>query len=102
MLLASNKNSFDKRTRPRRPYSGDIFFTSKNGLNEGKLKNFSLNGLFIETAENLLVGEILTIAMPHIKGKKIKFKGQIIWRNKHGCGIELFKKRSNTNLRIIR
>ena len=68
MPLASNKNVIDKRTRLRRLYSGDIFFTTKNGFNEGRLKNFSQYDLFIETVENLLEGEILTIAMPHIRG----------------------------------
>lgn len=102
MHATSNKNVLDKRTKPRKPYSGNIFFITKNGFNEGRLKNFSRYGLFIETTEDLSVGEIITVALPHIAGKDIKCKGQIMWRNKQGCGIELFRKRSNTNLRIIR
>lgn len=102
MHIANNKDGLDKRTKPRRPYSGNIFFTTKNGFNEGKLKNFSRYGLFIETTENVLVGEVITIALPHSIGKTIKCKGQIIWQNRQGCGIELFRKRSHTNLRIIK
>ena len=102
MLVANNKSILDKRTKPRRPYSGNIFFTSKNGFNEGRLINFSRYGLFIETTENLSVGEIITIALPHLNGKDLKCRGQIIWRNKQGCGIELFKNRSYINLKIIK
>ena len=102
MPETSKKNRLDKRSKPRKPYSGSIFFTTKNGFNEGRLKNFSRYGLFTDTKENLAVGEIITIAVPHLNGKDIKCKGQIMWRNSDGCGIELFKKRSNANLRIIK
>ena len=102
MKIVNNENSIDKRIKPRKPYSGNIFFTSKNGFYEGRLKNFSRYGLFIETTGCVSVGEIITIALPHLDGKDIKCKGQIIWRNRQGCGVELFRKRSNTNLRIIK
>jgi hypothetical protein len=102
MPITINKSSSDKRTQPRKSYSGNIFFTTKNGFNEGRLKNFSRYGLFIETKENLSEGEIITIALPHLIGKNVKCKGQIMWRNKQGCGIELFRKRRNINLRIIK
>jgi len=102
MRFANKKNRFDKRINSRRRYSGVIFFTAKNGFYEGRLKNYSRYGLFIETKACLHVGEIITIALPQLKGKNIKCKGQIMWRNSQGFGIELYRKRSNTNLRIIR
>ena len=102
MRIVNKINSFDKRIKHRRPYSGNIFFTAKNGFYEGRLTNYSRYGLFIATTANLSVGEILTIALPHLNGRKIKCKGQIIWRNRQGCGIALFQKRSNLNLRIIK
>ncbi len=102
MTIVTKENSFDKRIKPRKLYSGNIFFTSKNGFYEGRLKNFSRYGLFIETTACLPVGEIITIALPHVDGKNIKCKGQIMWHNKEGCGIELFRKRRNINLRIIK
>jgi hypothetical protein len=102
MKIANKENSFDKRINPRTLYSGDIFFSSKNGFYEGRLKNFSRYGLFIETTACLSVGAIITIALPHLNGKNIKCKGQIIRRNREGCGVELFRKRSNTNFRIIK
>ena len=78
MPVVSNRNSIDKKTRPRRPFSGVIFFTTKNGFNAGRLQNFSRYGLSIETAERLSVGEIFTAAMPPIKAKNIKCKGQFM------------------------
>ncbi len=102
MKIANKENSLHKRINPRKLYSGKIFFTAKNGLYEGRLKNYSRSGLFIETTACLSVGEIITIALPHLNGKNIKCKGQIIRRNREGYGIELFRKRSNTNYRIIK
>jgi Tfp pilus assembly protein PilZ len=102
MKIANKDIRYDKRIKPRKPYLGRIFFTSKNGFYEGKLKNFSHHGLFIETKACLSVGEIITIALPHLNGKNIKCKGQVMWRNRFGCGIELFRKRSITNFRIIK
>ena len=102
MPIVNKIDSLDKRIKHRRLYSGNIFFTAKSGFNEGRLKNFSRYGLFIATTANLSVGEILTIALPHLDGKNIKCKGQILWHNKEGCGIELFRKRSNTNYKIIK
>ncbi|NNK85482.1 MAG: PilZ domain-containing protein [Desulfobacterales bacterium] len=102
MKIVNQKNSFDKRIKPRKLSSESIFFASKNGFYEGRLNNFSRYGLFIETTASLCVGEIITIALPHLSGKKIKCKGQIIWRNRAGCGVELFRKRHNTSFRVIK
>ena len=65
MPVTSNKNRLDKRAKQRKPYSGSIFFTTKNGFHQGRLKNFSRYGLFIDTTENLAVGEIITIYATH-------------------------------------
>ena len=102
MNIVQNEVGFEKRISPRKPYSGNVLFTSKDGLNEGSLKNFSRYGLYIATKAGLSVGDIITIALPHLNGKNIKCKGQIMWRNGEGCGIELFRKRSLFNFRIIK
>ena len=102
MNIVNNAVGIEKRTAPRKPYSGNVLFTSKNGLNEGRLRNVSRYGMFIETKVGLSVGDIITIALPHLKDKNIKCKGQIMWRNGEGCGIELFRKRSRFNFRIIK
>ena len=87
------ENRIDKRL----PYSGHIFFSSKSGFFEGEIKNYSNNGLFIKTYEDLTLGEFITVALPYVEGKQIKFQGQLLWRNSEGYGIKIVKKRSVTN-----
>ena len=85
-----------KRNESRKPYSGNIFFTTKGGFYEGRLKDYSRHGLFIATSISLPIGEMITVALPYLEGKADKCKGQIMWRNKAGFGVELFRKRNGT------
>jgi hypothetical protein len=91
-----------KRIDERIPYSGHIFFSGNRGFFEGELKNYSKNGLFIKTKEVLSVGEFITVALPFVKDEEIKFRGQILWRNSEGYGIELIRKRGDTNLKALK
>ena len=102
MRITNKKSNMDKRINQRRPYSGEIFFVGKNGFNEGWLKDFSRSGLFIITEARLSAGEIITIALPFLKNKKVKCRGQILRCTKEGFGIELFGNRSVINLKIIK
>ena len=102
MRITNKKNNMNKRINQRRPYSGEIFFVGKNGFNEGMLRDFSRSGLFIFTEARLSVGEIITIALPFLKNKKVKCRGQILRQTKEGFGIELFRNRSVVNLKIIK
>ena len=102
MTITDKKSNIDKRNNQRKPYSGDIFFVGKNGFNEGILKDFSRSGLFIITKTRLSAGEIITIALPFLKNKKVKCRGQILRCTKEGFGIELFGNRSVVNLKIIK
>ena len=102
MRITNRKSKIDKRINQRKPYSGHIFFVGKNGFNEGWLTDFSRSGLFIITKARLSAGEIITIALPFLKNKKVKCRGQILRRTKKGFGIELFRKRSAVNLKIIK
>ena len=102
MTIADKKNNMNKRINQRKTYSGHIFFVGKNGFNEGWLRDFSRSGLFIITKARLCVGEIITIALPFLNGKKVKCKGQILRHTKEGFGIELFRNRSVVNLKIIK
>jgi hypothetical protein len=77
------------------------FFSTKNGFYEGRLKNYSNSGLFIETEDSLSVGDIIAVALPYVKGKQVKVRGEILRCDKKGFGIELFKKRSVTNEKIL-
>ena len=94
--------SFDKRLKPRKLYSGHIFFTTKNGLYEGRLKNYSQNGLYIESKASLSLGEVITAALPYMDNENAKCKGQVMWCNARGCGIELFLDRNDVYLKIVK
>jgi Tfp pilus assembly protein PilZ len=95
------RGSIEKRTDPRKPYSGHIFFSTKNRLYEGSLKNFSRDGLFIATSISRKVGEIITVALPYLEVNAAKRKGQIIWSNKEGFGVELFRRRNGKALKHL-
>ncbi len=86
----------------RKPYPSHIFFFAKSGFAEGRLRDYSRSGLFIESKVSVSVGEIITIALPYLNGKHTKCRGQVMWRNKEGFGIELFKKRSAMALKVIK
>ena len=99
--MFNTKNKRDMRINQRKAYSGHIFFVAKNGFNEGRLKDFSRSGLFINSKARLSVGDIITMALPFLKGNKVKCKGQVMRCTKEGVGIELFRNRSFSNV-IIR
>ena len=102
MKQVEKEKIFDKRLKARKPYSGSVFFTTKNGFYEGRLKNYSHHGLFIESKASLSVGEVITIALPYLEHEKAKCKGQVIWCKDGGCGVELFSKRSAMHLKIVK
>ena len=98
--MGTPKKVDDKRTATRIPYSGHVFFITKSGLSEGELKNYSKNGLFIKTQEDLTLGDVITVALPYVEDKQIKFQAQILWRNTEGYGVELVRKRDDNNFQL--
>jgi ribosome maturation factor RimP len=50
----------------------------------------------------LPIGETITIALPYMNGTQTKVKGQIVRCNQEGFGIELFRKRKDTYLKLIK
>lgn len=92
----------EKRIKPRMSYAGHIFFATRNGFYEGMLKNFSRYGLFIETDSPFSVGEIIIVALPYLNRKNTKCRGQIIWRHRRGFGVELFRKRVDSYIKLIK
>ena len=95
MNVSNGKQSSEKRIKERKPYAGHILFTAKNGFHEGRLKNYSSSGIFIRTRASLSIGEIITIALPYLNAKQAKYQGQVLWSNREGVGVELFKKRND-------
>ena len=100
--MDNNNEGLKKRIEKRIPYSGHIFFSGKSGFFEGELKNYSKNGLFIKTQEDLTLGEFITVALPYVEDKLMKFQGQILWRNNEGYGIELIKDRNDIDLQHLK
>jgi len=100
--MGITKKDRENRIDKRIPYSGHIFFSTKSGLFEGELENYSTYGLFIKTQEDITLGEFITVALPYLEDKLIKFQGQILWRNSEGYGVELVRKRSDTNLQLLK
>jgi hypothetical protein len=50
----------------------------------------------------LPVGEIITVADPNPASENEKRKGQILWRNKEGFGVELYRSRNKREPLVIR
>ncbi len=96
------ENRIEHRLEKRHARSEGIFFVSQSSFYEGELKDLSRSGLFIRTAEILPIGTIITIANPNPDGGNEKLKGQILWRNKEGIGVELFRPRNEGEYRAAR
>ena len=94
--------NMERRVEKRHACSEAIFFATNSQLYEGRLKDYSRTGLFIKTKEALPVGEMITVVDPHPDGGNRKRKGQILWTNKEGFGVELYKYRNERELRVIR
>jgi hypothetical protein len=99
--LKIDKN-IERRIEKRHACSEEIFFATQNGFYEGQLKDYGRNGLFIKTKEVVSVGEMITVVDPHPDGENKKRKGQILWRNKEGFGVEMYKHRNEREYKVIR
>jgi hypothetical protein len=98
--LKISKN-MERRIEKRHACSEEIFFATQNRLYEGQLKDYGRNGIFIKTKEVLSVGEIITVVDPHPNGGNKKRKGQILWKNNEGFGVELYRYRNERELYVI-
>ena len=94
MKISNQEKNSEKRDDPRNEFSGHVFFSTKDGFCEGDLKNYSEHGLFIRTSDILLVGSVITIALPYLDGH-VKRQGQVVRANKNGFGVELFREDSD-------
>ena len=95
-------NNIERRIEKRHGSSEEIFFANRTRLYEGQLKDYGRNGLFIKSKNILPAGELITVVDPHPAGGNIKRKGQILWNNEEGFGVELFKNRDDRENKVIR
>ena len=91
----------ERRIEQRHACSEAIFFATQRQFYEGRLKDYSRNGLFIRTKEVLPVGEIITVVDPHPDGGNKKRKGQIKWKDKEGFGVEFYRYRAERAPNVI-
>ena len=93
-------SDLDRRKDPRHPFSRYVFYATEDHLYEGDLVNYSLGGLFIQSGDIPPVGEVVTVALPYSEYRNDKRRGQVVWRNREGFGVEFFKDRSQPVMRI--
>ncbi|KPJ77765.1 MAG: hypothetical protein AMJ54_06195 [Deltaproteobacteria bacterium SG8_13] len=91
MLQPNQSADLERRKDPRHPFSRYVFFATPARLYEGDLVNYSLGGIFIQSPDIPPVGEVIIVALPYSKDKNDKRKGQVVWRNREGFGVEFFK-----------
>ena len=87
--------TFDKECRlHERTYcSEETHFLAKQRLYEGKIRNISQGGTYIETDGYFTVGQEITVAGPFdTDGRESKQRGAIVRKDGRGIGIK-FKKR---------
>ena len=94
MKSAQREGNPERRKDPRYPYSRYIFFATKNRFFQGDLENYSRHGLCIRSAQPLPVGEMITVALPHVEDADEKRKGMIVWCDAKGFGVELIRERT--------
>ena len=92
----------ERRIEKRHACSELIFFATRSRFYEGQLKDYGRNGIFIKTKEILSVGEMITVVDPHPDGGNEKRKGQILWENKEGFGVDLYRHRNEREHKVIR
>ena len=102
MKVVNKDIYFEKRVNSRQPYLGLIFFATANRYFEGRIKNFSRYGLFIETKVSLTIGDMITIPLLHLSRGHVKCRGQIRWCNEDGYGIKILVKRNAANLKVVK
>jgi hypothetical protein len=102
MKELDNENRIEHRVEKRQDSSEGIFFATRSSLYEGELKDYSRKGLFIKTDEFLPLLAIITVKNPNPEGADEKRKGQILWRNIEGFGVELYRSRNERESQVTR
>jgi len=88
-LKDTKNNSEDLRRHSRRSYRKTVLFTSQNQYYEGLTNNISNGGVFIETNDELSVGQIIKLVIPGTKiDKGVMLKGEVIHVKPKGVGVK--------------
>jgi len=94
MLAAWEKR--ERRKASRKPSSGAVTCTAKDGAFKGFIKNISNGGVFIETPRTFSIGQELTLIFSPTSQQgpsavdqegPVKITGKILWRVSRGIGV---------------
>lgn len=91
MNTALKMEKHERRKDPRHDFNRYIFYATENSFHEGKLKDYSISGLFIKASSPLPVGEVITVALPYTEDDNYKRRGQVVRQNDEGFGVEFFQ-----------
>ncbi len=91
-IKAAKENVDDERRKERRiPCSEPSFISTEGNLEEVEIKDIGGNGVFIESEMKVLVGQVVTIAVPHSEnGTDNKHNGKIAWKKPGGFEVQFY------------
>jgi hypothetical protein len=73
----------------RKPLSAPVYFTARDRLSSGLIRDISRDGIFIETGKSPKAGRIIRLVIPGtIFDKGIMLEGQIVRQNVAGFGVQ--------------
>jgi hypothetical protein len=80
----------ESRKYPRKPADKAVIFTSAGQFCKGTITNVSKGGLFIETENDMGVGDRIKIAVPGTKiGKGLMLRAEVVRATSSGIGVKL-------------
>jgi len=79
----------DSREYSREIYNKPVRFKHDNRIHNGRIKDISRGGIFIETKSCFPIGKIVVLTIPAKKAcKRIRLKGWIVRRSEEGFGVK--------------
>jgi PilZ domain len=83
------KGVIDLRRFARKPFRRATIFACQNRYYAGLTKNISKGGIFIETRNQFLPGQIITLVISRTKIEKgVMLKGEVVHRRPEGFGLK--------------
>ena len=83
----------DTRKHSRKQYAKSLLYAADNQIAEGRSKNISPSGIFLETKNILKIGQKIILSLPSKAKEGLKVRGEIVWSNHDGYGIKFLKKK---------
>jgi len=79
----------ERRRDPRRPCFIPVTYKTSNRVFADYVRNISMGGAFIETAEACMPGEdvAMMFSFPH-RDMPIRTKGTVMWKGPQGVGVQ--------------